>query len=194
MKKSIFLGLFMLSAFLGFGQQTNWAIDNSYSSVTFEVAHMVISNVTGNFDQFEGSILADKADFTDAKISFSVQVSSVNTDNEKRDGHLQSADFFDAANYPAIEFKGKSLTLVSGNKYLLKGDLSMHGVTKEVELNVKLNGVMKDPWGGTRAGFKVSGDIDRTAFGLTYNTALEAGGVLIGETVAINVNLELMKK
>jgi polyisoprenoid-binding protein YceI len=194
MKKSIILGAFLLSATFGFSQKTDWKIDPSHSSINFEVAHMVVSDVVGKFDSFDGKILAEKADFTDASISFTIQVSSVNTENEKRDGHLQGADFFDVAKYPTIEFKSKSLKVVSGNKYLLKGDLTMHGVTKEVELNVKYNGTIKDPWGGTRAGFKVSGEIVRADYGLLYNSALEAGGVMIGETVAINVNLELLKQ
>ncbi|MFZ4463099.1 MAG: YceI family protein [Bacteroidales bacterium] len=194
MKKSIILGVFLLSATFGFSQKTDWKIDPSHSSINFEVAHMVVSDVVGKFDSFDGKILAEKADFTDASISFTIQVSSVNTENEKRDGHLQGADFFDVAKYPTIEFKSKSLKVVSGNKYLLKGDLTMHGVTKEVELNVKYNGTIKDPWGGTRAGFKVSGEIVRADYGLLYNSALEAGGVMIGETVAINVNLELLKQ
>jgi polyisoprenoid-binding protein YceI len=194
MKKSIILGAFLLSATFGFSQKTDWKIDPSHSSVTFEVAHMVVSDVVGKFDSFDGKILAEKADFTDASINFTIQVSSINTENEKRDGHLQSDDFFDVAKYPTIEFKGKSLTVVSGNKYLLKGDLTMHGVTKAVELNVKYNGTIKDPWGGTRAGFKVSGEIVRADYGLLYNSTLEAGGVMIGETVEISVNLELLKQ
>lgn len=194
MKKSIILGAFLLSATFGYSQKVDWKIDASHSSVNFEVAHMVVSDVVGKFDSFDGKISAEKADFTHASINFTIQVASINTENEKRDGHLQSADFFDVAKYPTIEFKGKSLTVVSGNKYLLKGDLTMHGVTKEVELNVKYNGTIKDPWGGTHAGFKVSGEIVRADYGLLYNSTLEAGGVMIGETVAISVNLELLKQ
>ena len=194
MKKSILMAGFLFAGFLGMAQTTEWKIDKSHSSVNFEVAHMVVSDVRGKFDSFDGKVLSDKADFTDANISFTIQTASVNTDNEKRDGHLQGADFFDVAKYPTIEFKGKSLTQVSGNKYVVKGDLTMHGVTKAVALDVKYNGTVKDPWGGTRAGFKVSGEIVRADYGLLYNSTLEAGGVMIGETVAISVNLELIKQ
>ncbi|NOU47833.1 MAG: YceI family protein [Bacteroidales bacterium] len=194
MKKSILMAGFIFAGLIGFAQTTEWKIDNAHSIVGFEVDHMVVSSVTGKFDSFEGKILSDKPDFSDAAISFTIQVASVNTENEKRDGHLQGADFFDVAKYPTIGFKGKSLTQVSGNKYVVKGDLTMHGVTKAVELNVKYNGTVKDPWGGTRAGFKVSGEIVRADYGLLYNSTLEAGGVMIGESVAISVNLELIKQ
>ncbi len=194
MKKSILSLALIFTGVFSFAQTTEWKIDNAHSSVNFEVSHMVISTVTGKFESFEGKILSDKPDFTDANISFTIQTASVNTDNEKRDGHLKSADFFDAEKNPTIQFIGKSLSQVSGNKYVIKGDLTMHGITKSVELGVKYNGTMKDPWGGTRAGFKISGEIVRADYGMLYNSALEAGGVLIGETVAISVNLELVKK
>jgi polyisoprenoid-binding protein YceI len=194
MKKSILIAGFIFAGLIGFTQTTEWKIDQAHSIVGFEVDHMVVSSVTGKFDSFEGKILSDKPDFSDASISFTIQVTSVNTENEKRDGHLQGTDFFDVAKYPTIVFKGKSLTQVSGNKYIVKGDLTMHGITKAVELNVKYNGTVKDPWGGTRAGFRVSGEIVRADYGLLYNSALEAGGVMIGETVAISVNLELIKQ
>ncbi|MBZ0241611.1 MAG: YceI family protein, partial [Bacteroidales bacterium] len=154
----------------------------------------VISTVTGKFQEFEGDIKADKADFSDAKISFTIQATSVNTNNEKRDNHLRGEDFFNVEINPEITFVGKKLTPESGKKHKLVGDLTMHGVTNEVELDVKYNGTIKDPWGNTRAGFKVSGELNREDFGLVYNTALEAGGVLIGKEVEIQVNLELVKE
>lgn len=194
MKKSVLSLAFLLIAGFAFSQATNWKIDNSHSNVTFEIDHMVISTVTGKFQEFEGDIKSDKADFSDATISFTIQAASVNTNNEKRDDHLRNEDFFDVANHPEITFVGKKLTPESGKEYKLVGDLTMHGVTKEVELDVKYNGTVKDPWGNTRAGFKVSGELDRTDFGLVYNSALEAGGLVIGEEVDIQVNLELVKE
>ena len=194
MKKSVLSLAFLLIAGFAFSQSTNWKIDLAHSNVTFEVDHMVVSTVTGKFQEFEGDIKADKADFSDAKVSFTIQAASVNTNNEKRDNHLRDEDFFNVATYPEITFVGKKLTPESGKKYKFVGDLTMHGVTKEVELDVKFNGIIKDPWGNTRAGFKVSGELNREDFGLVYNTALEAGGVLIGKEVEIQVNLELVKE
>lgn len=194
MRKSVLFIAFMLLAGFAFSQTTNWKIDHAHSNVTFEVGHMVISTVTGKFQEFDGDIKSDKEDFSDAKASFTIQATSVNTNNEKRDNHLRSDDFFNVEIYPEITFVGKKLTHESGKKYKLVGDIGMHGVTKEVELDVKFNGTVKDPWGGTRAGFKVSGELNREDFGLVYNTALEAGGVLIGKEVEIQVNLELVKE
>jgi polyisoprenoid-binding protein YceI len=194
MKKTVLSLAFLLIAGFAFSQSTNWKIDNSHSNVTFEIDHMVISTVTGKFQEFEGVIKSDKADFSDADISFTIQAASVNTNNEKRDDHLRNEDFFNVPVYPEITFVGKKLTPESGKNYKLVGDLTMHGVTKEVELDVKYNGTVKDPWGNTRAGFKVSGELDRTDYGLVYNSALEAGGLVIGEEVEIQVNLELIKE
>ncbi|MDA3944928.1 MAG: YceI family protein [Bacteroidetes bacterium] len=194
MKKSVLSIALMLLAGFAFSQSTNWKIDHAYSNVTFEVDHMVVSTVTGKFQEFEGDIKSDKDDFSDAKISFTIQAASVNTNNEKRDNHLRDEDFFEVATYPTIEFVGKKLVPVSGKKYTITGDLTMHGVTKEIELDVKYNGTIKDPWGNIRAGFKVSGELNREDYGLTWNNALEAGGVLVGEEVEIQINLELVKE
>ncbi|MBU1368374.1 MAG: YceI family protein [Bacteroidetes bacterium] len=194
MKKSVLSIALMLLAGFAFSQSTNWKIDHAHSNVTFEVDHMVVSTVTGKFQEFEGDIKSDKDDFSDAKISFTIQAASVNTNNEKRDNHLRDEDFFEVATYPTIEFVGKKLVPVSGKKYTITGDLTMHGVTKEIELDVKYNGTIKDPWGNIRAGFKVSGELNREDYGLTWNNALEAGGVLVGEEVEIQINLELVKE
>lgn len=175
-------------------QTTKWVIDKSHSKVQFDVAHLVISEVTGQFKSFDGSVLSDKPDFSDAKIEVSIDVNSINTDDEKRDGHLKSPDFFDANKYPKITFKSKSLKKVNNNLYKLTGDLTMHGVTKEVVLDVQFNGIKNDPWGNTKAGFKVTGKINRNDFGLKYNAPLEGGGVLIGEEVNITCNVELLKQ
>jgi len=194
MKKAILSFALIFATILTFGQSTNWKIDHSHSNVTFEVSHMVVSTVTGKFQEFDGTIKADKDDFSDASVSFTIQAASVNTNNEKRDNHLRDEDFFEVATYPTLEFVGKKMTQKSGNKYTLTGDLTMHGVTKEIELDVRYNGQVKDPWGNTRAGFKVSGTLNRTDYGLTWNNTLEAGGLLVGEDVDIQVNLELIKE
>jgi len=174
-------------------QTTKWAIDKSHSKIQFDVAHLVISEVTGQFKSFDGTVLSDKPDFSDAKIEITIDVNSINTDDEKRDQHLKSADFFDANKYPTITFKSKSIRKINNNTYKLIGDLNMHGVTKEVALDVQFNGIKNDPWGNTKAGFKVTGKINRNDFGLKYNAPLEGGGLLIGEEVNITCKVELLK-
>ena len=177
-----------------FAQTTKWDFDLGHSNIQFSINHMVISEVTGNFTSFEGTVLSDKADFSDAKINFTIKVNSIDTDNEKRDQHLTGTDFFDVEKYPEITFKGKSLKKVSGNKYKLTGDFTMHGVTKTIELEVKYGGTIKDPWGNTKAGFKITGTIKRYDFGLKYNSTLEAGGLMLGEEVELVCNIELTKQ
>jgi len=194
MKKISVLIFALITSGVIFAQTTKWSIDPAHSSIQFSISHMVISEVTGNFKSFEGTILSDKADFSGAKISFTLKVNSIDTDNEKRDQHLKGAEFFDAEQYPEITFKGKSLKKVSGNKYKLTGDFTMHGVTKTVELNVKYGGTIKDPWGNTKAGFKITGTINRYDFGLKYNSTLEAGRLMLGEEVELVCNIELTKQ
>ncbi len=194
MKKSLLTIVSLLIATLGFSQSTEWKIDHSHSNVTFEITHMMIATVTGKFENFEGTIKSDKADFTDVTADFSIETASVNTNNQKRDDHLRNEDFFDVEKNPHISFKSKSFKQKSGNNYVMLGDLTMNNVTREVELDVRFNGTIDDPWGNTRAGFRVSGALDRRDYGLNYNSALEAGGVLIGNTVDLRVNLELIKQ
>lgn len=189
--------LFIAAAFLmnsAIAQTTKWTMDAAHSKIGFSVDHMVISEVDGFFNKYAGSILSDKPDFSDAKVEFTIEVSSINTDNADRDNHLKSADFFDAAKFPQIVFKGSTMKKVAEGKYQLSGNLTMHGVTKPVVLDVKYNGTRKDPWGNTKAGFKISGALNRAQWGLVYNAAIEAGGVLIGEEVRINCNIELSKQ
>lgn len=190
MKKLIAL---LAVAFTLSTQAQNWQIDNSHSSVKFTVTHLVISEVEGQFKTFSGTVTSSKPDFTDAKIDFTVDINSINTDNEGRDKHLKSDDFFNAEKFPNMTFKGISLKQVSGKKYILEGDLTIRDVTKRVKLDVVYNGTVKDPWGNTKAGFKVTGVIDRLVFGLKWNTLAEAGPV-VGKDVTLVINLELVKK
>jgi len=173
--------------------QTTWNIDPSHSSIRFAVDHMVISEVEGIFSKYEGSVIATKDDFSDAKINFIVDVNSVNTDNAKRDEHLRSTDFFETEKYPKMTFVSSSITKTGTGKYNLKGKLTLHGVTKEIALVMTYGGTTKDPWGNTKAGLKVTGVINRTDFGLKYNSVLEAGSLMIGEEVAITAKVELAK-
>lgn len=193
------LASFLVTVFISVGfnsafAQSTWTIDVSHSDVSFNVSHLVVSEVTGKFKKFDGELKAKSDDFTDAEIAFTIDAASINTEDEKRDGHLKSPDFFDVAKYPTIMFKSKSFKKVDGNKYKLVGDLTMHGVTKSVELDVAFKGTAKSPWGQTVGAFKLSGAINRVDFGLTWNKTLDNGGLLVGETVNITANIEVVKK
>ena len=171
-------------------QATTWNIDNSHSNVKFSVSHLVISDVEGAFKSFNGTIQTSKSDFSDAQIDFSIDINSINTDNEGRDTHLKSDDFFNAEKFPQMTFKGTSFTKLSGNKYALEGDLTIRDVTKKIKFDVTYGGTVKDPWGNTKAGFKVKGIINRFDYNLKWNTLTEAGGALVGKEVEIVLNLE----
>ena len=160
-------------------------VDSSHSTVGFKVKHMMISNVTGNFNNFNGSFEFDKKTNSLKSLKGEVQTASINTENQKRDEHLKSADFFDAKKFPKITFE---LTKIKDNKAY--GNLTMHGITKEVELNYENSGEIKDPWGNTRMGLALNGVVNRYDFGLKYNSALETGGVAVGENVKLDIELE----
>ncbi|MBL7915899.1 MAG: YceI family protein [Bacteroidia bacterium] len=171
----------------------NWAIDNSHSQVMFTVSHLVISEVTGNFKGFSGSIVSSKDDFSDASVTFAIDVKTINTDNEMRDNHLKGDEFFNAEKYPQMTFKGTGLKKISGNKYTMTGDLTIRDVTKPVTLDVTYFGTANDPWGNTKAGFKIKTTINRFDYNLKWNTLTEAGGAVVGQDVEITANLELAK-
>lgn len=186
--------LAFILGFNAFADETKWAFDKPHTSVTFTISHMVVTDVVGKFNDWKGSLTAPGEDFENSAISFTIQTASIDTDNEKRNKHLRSADFFDAEKNPEITFNSTSFTKTGEGKFKLVGDLNMHGVTKPVELDVKFRGTVKDPWGNTRAGFKATGEIERYDFDLKYNSTLEAGGLLIGKTVEIEINAELIKQ
>lgn len=173
---------------------TTWAIDASHSEIGFKVKHMMFTNVSGKFEKFEASATTEDTDFTNAKLDFSADIASVNTGSADRDNHLKSADFFNAEEFPKMSFKSTSMKKVSENEFELTGDLSLHGVTKAVTLNVEYGGIMQDPWGNTKAGFTLSGKINRKDWGLNWNAALETGGVLVSEEVRLNIDVQLMKQ
>jgi polyisoprenoid-binding protein YceI len=170
-----------------------WAVDKSHSGVNFSVTHMMMTEMDGKFKMFDGTIVSPNEDFTDAQINFTVEVNSINTDDEKRDGHLKADDFFNAEKYPQIKFKGTSFKKVEGKKYILEGELTIRNVTKKVTFNVIYNGTAKNPWGMTVASFKASTTINRMDYDLKWNKTLEAGGVLVSEEVSIKVNMEMVK-
>jgi polyisoprenoid-binding protein YceI len=172
---------------------TTWNIDTSHSTVGFSVRHMVFAKVNGRFKTFSGKLELDDADFTKSKVEVTIDVNSIDTHDEKRDGHLKSPDFFDAAANPNMTFTSKKAEKVGSEGYKLTGDLTIHGTTKEVTLDVEYGGRGKDPWGGERLGFHAKTTINRVDFGLKWNQALEAGGVLVGEKVEIAIDLEAIK-
>jgi polyisoprenoid-binding protein YceI len=190
------LSIFIIAVALGLSAQsqtTKWAFDTKHTNIGFSVAHMMISEVEGNFGTYDGTILSDKADFSDAKINFSIDVSSIDTDEPDRDKHLKSADFFNVEKFPTMIFEGKTMKSTGKNTYKLTGNLTMMGVLKSITLDVKYNGTLKDPYGNTKAGFKLSGTINRTDWGLKYNSVMDTGGVMIGEDISILCNIELKK-
>ncbi len=163
----------------------SYNVDPVHSNVGFKVKHMMISNVKGEFNKFGGSFEYDEKTNTLKTFNGRIEVSSINTDNAKRDGHLKSEELFNAAKFPSIEFK---LDKISGDKAF--GSLTMKGVTKEVTLNFEDNGTVKDPWGNTRVGLALSGEINRKDYGISWNQVLEAGGVAVGETVKLDIEVE----
>ena len=172
---------------------TTWKVDQSHSEIKFKVKHLVVSTVTGQFTSFSGTVDAGKPDFSDAKISFEADVNSINTKNEQRDGHLKSADFFDAANYPKLTFVSKSITKKSDNEYVVAGDITIRGTTKEISLNVTYNGTTKGFGGVDVAGFEITGKLNRFDFGLHWNALTEAGGIVVSDEVKLEISAELNK-
>lgn len=172
---------------------TKWALDPTHSELQFKVKHLMITTVTGNIKSFSAELASEGDDFTNADISFSGDINSIDTGNGDRDGHLKSGDFFNAEKYPAITFKSTSVEK-DGSDYIVKGDLTIKEVTKAVKLNADFGGIATDPWGNTKAGFTLSGKINRTEFGLTWNAALETGGVMVSEEVKILGELQFVKQ
>ncbi len=172
---------------------THWSLDPSHSEVQFKVKHMMISTVSGEFTKFDASVETQDDDFTTGQVSFTADLDSITTKNEQRDGHLKSADFFDAASYPQILFKGSRLTKESSDEYVLDGDLTLKGVTKPVRLKVSHSGVITDPFGMLRTGFEVSGKINRKDFGLSWHQLTEAGGLVVSDEVRVQANVEFVR-
>jgi len=187
------LVLLLLLSGISFAQ-TEWAIDKSHSKVGFSVIHMLIAEVDGIFKNFDGKIVSNDDSFENASVSLTVDINSVYTDNEKRDNHLKSDDFFNAEKYPKMTFVGKKFSKVDDKNYELVGDLTIRDVTKEVKLDVVLNGLITDPWGNRRAGFKLTGEVNRFDYGLKWNTVMEAGGLVVSENVTIKADIELIKQ
>jgi len=171
--------------------KTIWAIDPTHSEVHFKIKHLVISTVTGAFKSFNGTATTNGADFQNAQIKFSIDVNSIDTNQPQRDGHLKSADFFETDKYPSIDFESTSFKKVQGEDFKLAGNLTMHGVTKPVELDVEYGGAEKDGYGNLKHGFEITGKINRKQFGLTYNSVTEAGGLTLGEDIKLIANIQV---
>jgi len=174
--------------------QNTWVPDKAHSSVNFKIQHMGISFVNGRFEEFDGTVISNKADFSDMKVDFTFDVSSLSTDVSRRDEHIKSADMLDVEKYPKIHFISTSVEQTAENEYDVSGNLSMHGITKPVSLHVVYHGQTTDFYKNQKAGMTVSGIIDRYAFGVDYNTVLDSGNLLIGKTMNLNAELELVKE
>ena len=173
----------------------NWVLDPTHSEIHFKIKHLMITNVTGSFDLFNLSAVTEAEDFTKAKINFTADVNSISTNNEQRDGHLKSADFFDAEKFPQIKFTAtKTDTVDNDGSFDLYGDLTIRDVTKNVKLSVEFGGVVKDLYGNTKAGFTINGKINRKDFGLTWNAVTEAGGVAVSDEVRIAAEIQLIEQ
>ena len=173
--------------------QTTWSVDPSHVEVGFAVRHLMISTVKGRFGTVLGTVLVDAGDFSTASVDVTIDAASIDTREPKRDAHLRSADFFDVETYPTLTFKSRRVEPRGADRYTLVGDLTMHGVTREVALDVTTEGMVRDPWGNEKAGFSAKGVINRRDFGLHWNAALETGGVVVGEEIKLAIEVELTK-
>ncbi len=171
-----------------------WVIDPAHSEINFSVRHMMISTVRGRFEKFSGAVNFDEASPAKTTVDVQIEAASVNTKEAQRDGHLKSPDFFDAANYPYLTFKSKRANVLDNQHARLVGDLTIRNVTKQVTLDVEYSGQAKSPWGTTSAGFSAQTKINREDWGLTWNQALETGGVLVGKEIAIDIEVEIVKQ
>ncbi len=175
--------------------KVKWILDPTHSEVQFKIKHLMITNVTGQFTKFDISVETEDEDFMTAKAVFTADVSSITTNNEQRDEHLKSADFFDVSKYPKIKFVPTKYENVDNDgSYEVYGDLTIRDVTKNIKLDTEFGGIIKDPWGNTRAGFTISGKINRKDFGLKWNAATEAGGLVLSEEVRIHCEFQFVKQ
>ena len=170
-----------------------WVLDPTHSELQFKIKHLMISTVSGQFNEFKTTVETDDDDFTKAKVLFEAAVDSISTNNEQRDAHLKNGDFFDAEKYPAIIFESERMEKTADDEYKLYGTLTMRGVSKKVILNAEFGGIAKDPWGNTRTGFSITGKINRQDFGMSFGAVSETGGLLLGDEVRIIANVQFVK-
>lgn len=172
----------------------NWQIDNAHSEINFTVRHMMISNVRGRFENFTGAVNFDEQNPENTTVEVQIDASSINTRETKRDNHLRSQDFLYVEKYPYMTFRSKRVERIGKNRARLVGDLTVRGATREVTLNVEYAGMAKSPWGTTSAGFSATGSLNRSDWNLTWNQALETGGVLVGDEIKFNVEVEIVRQ
>ena len=171
-----------------------YKIDPTHSEIKFKVKHLMITNVTGEFKTFDATMESSKEDFSDAKISFTADIASINTNQEQRDAHLKSDDFFNAEKFPQLKFVSKELKPVSGTDYKLIGDLTIRDITKEVTLDVEFGGRMVDFYGQDKVGFELTGNISRSEFGLKWSAVTEAGGVVVSDEIKLQIAAQMVKQ
>ena len=194
MRNLKFLAAILVLVSISLFSQTTWTVDKAHTKVGFSITHMVITSVEGFFKDYDAKITSKDDDFSTAGIDFTINTNSIFTDNEKRDNHLRSDDFFNAEKYPQLIFKSKLIKKVGEDKYKLVGDFTIRDVTKEIELDVKLNGIIKDGFGNTRAGFKITGEVNRFDYNLKWSKTIETGGLIAGKEVELIINLEILRK
>lgn len=171
---------------------SKWDFDLTHSSISFHVRHLMVSKVHGSFHKWGGVLELDDNDLTNSRLDVTIDAASVDTKEDKRDTHLRSPDFLDVENHPNITFRSTKITK-DGDSYQVIGDITIHGITKQVTLEVEGGGQVKDPWGGTRTGFSAKARLNRKDFGLTWNLALEAGGFVVGDKLEISIEIEAIK-
>lgn len=174
--------------------EKKWVADPTHSEIQFKVKHLMITTVTGYFKQFSASASSQDNDFTNAKITFEAKTASIDTNNQDRDNHLRSGDFFDAEKFPVLKFESTSMEKTGEGNFKLNGQMTIKDVTKPVSLDVEFGGVMKDPWGNEKAGFSLSGKINRKDWGLNWNATLESGGILVSDDVRIFCEIQLTEQ
>lgn len=175
-------------------EKTKWNVDPIHSELGFKIKHLMISNVSGTFRNFQVQVETNEDDFSSAVIKVTVEINSISSNNEQRDHHLLASDFFEAEKYPQLIFQSSKVEKEDDDTFYVFGELTMKGITKPVKLTVQYSGITKDPWGGVRAGFDVTGKINRSDWGMSFNGALETGGVILSEEVKIFGELQLLKQ
>jgi polyisoprenoid-binding protein YceI len=174
--------------------KVTWGIDPTHSELGFRIKHLMITNVSGTFGEYEVSVETENEDFSTAKVQASIKTSSVNTNNAQRDHHLHNSDFFEVEKYPTIHFQSTRIEKQDAENFILHGNLTLKAVAKPVKFNIENTGITKDPWGNRRAGFIVTGKITRSDFGLSFNTVLETGGLALADEVKIHSEIQLVKQ
>ena len=174
-------------------EKTTWNSDPTHSELGFKIKHLMISNVSGTFGNFQVHVETDGDDFRSAVVHASADLSSISTNNEQRDRHLRTSDFFEAERFPQLVFHSTKIEQIDAEEFYIYGNLTMKGIAKPVKFTALFSGITKDPWGGVRAGFEINGKINRSDWGISFNSALETGGVMLSEEVKISSEVELVK-